>query len=581
MKPLIVCVVASVTLMALSVHAQPTPVPPATPSTDSATAVSATGTVPTPDPRTFSFAEYETFGDLRRRQPVMQQALALAREKNAAADVRSDAAWARALPLVMAGNTQGRPYIPWAAQPADLPQAKIPAFPGAEGGGMYSFGGRGGRVLVVTNLDDRGPGSFREAVESGGPRIVVFNVAGIIRLSERIRIRAPYITIAGNTAPGDGICIANETVMIDTHDVVIRHLRFRRGQTWVGDMDDAVGGHSIGNIILDHVSCSWALDENLSLYRHVYQPPAGGAPLKLPTVNVTIQHSIISESLARNGSTIGGHNSTFHHNLWANNTGRNPSIGMDGDFTFVNNVLYNWRDRTVDGGDEKSYFTILNNYYKPGPMTPRDQPIAHRVLKAEARRGKPLADIYGRAYVAGNVVEGNARVTKDNWEGGVEVTHAVPASDKAALIAALRIERPYRHAPLTITSAVDAYAHVLANAGATLPRRDAVDRRVIENTRTGTATHGVGEIRDVAQVGGYPDYKGTPHIDTDADGLPDAWETRHGLDPRNPADATRDRNGDGYANIEDYINGLDPRAPPRDWTDLKNNRDPRQLAAVP
>src|SRR5436190_22814099 len=199
-----------------------------------------------------------------------------AKQKTAAADARSDEAWAAALPTIKQWEANGKPYIPWAAKPDDLPQAPIPALPGAQGGGMYSFGGRGGKVIVVTNLDDRGPGSFREALEAAGPRIVVFNVAGVIRLKERIRVRAPYITIAGNTAPGDGVCIAGDTVELETHDVIVRHLRLRRGNTWVGDRNDSLGGNPIGNIIIDHVSTSWGLDENLSMYRHMYHPPGGG-----------------------------------------------------------------------------------------------------------------------------------------------------------------------------------------------------------------------------------------------------------------------------------------------------------------
>jgi hypothetical protein len=524
--------------------------------------------------------------------PSDVQAEANARRE--AADRASDAAWEAAQSVIKEWESKGKPYIPWAAKPTDLPQAEIPAFPGAQGGGMFSFGGRGGRVLVVTNLKDSGPGSFREALEAAGPRIVVFNVAGIIRLKERIRIRAPYITIAGNTAPGDGVCIAGNTVELETHDVVIRHMRFRRGETWVGERNDSIGGNAVGNIMIDHVSASWGLDENMSMYRHIYQPPGGGPSLKLPTVNITIQHSIFSEALNTFhhsfGSTIGGYNATFHHNLWACNAGRNPSIGMIYDFTFANNVLFNWRHRTVDGGDHRSFYTILNNTFKPGPVTPTDDPVGHRFLKAESRRAKPPVDDYGKAYVAGNVLEGNARVTADNWEGGVQVESI---GDPAVVLAQLRAAEPYPHAWFELQSAAEAYDVVLANAGATLPRRDAVDQRVMQMVRTGKVTakaardaakamqgvgfrenlineiladieHGI--ITDISQVGGYPGYQGTPYPDADNDGLPDAWEKQHGLDPKDATDATRDLNGDGYANIEDFINGLDPRAPKRDWT---------------
>ena len=254
-----------------------------------------------------------------------------------------------------------------------------------------------------------------------GPRVVVFNVAGIIHLKERIRIRAPYITISGATAPGNGVCIAGDTVELDTHDVIIRHMRFRRGSTWVGDRNDSIGGNPIGNIMIDHVSASWGSDENMSMYRHMYQPPDGGKEVKLPTVNITIQNSIFSEAINKYhhsfGSTIGGYNATFHHNLWANNAGRNPSVGMIYDFTFSNNVIFNWRHRTTDGGDHRSFYNIINNYFKPGPVTPRDRPVGHRFLKPESRRAKPPMDDFGRAYVAGNVMEGNGKVSSDNWDG--------------------------------------------------------------------------------------------------------------------------------------------------------------------
>ena len=353
---------------------------------------------------------------------------------------------------------KGKPFIPSAAKPSDLPQATVPAFPGAEGGGKFSFGGRGGRVYVVTNLDDSGPGTLREACEAGGPRIVVFNVAGIIHLTKPIFIDAPYLTIAGQTAPGDGICVAGESTLVNAHDVVIRYMRFRRGTTNVFDRDDALGGNPVGNIIVDHCSASWGLDENLSMYRHMYDPGHGQKELKLPTVNITIQWSISSEALNPYnhafGSTIGGLNSTFHHNLWACNTARNPSVGMYGDFTFANNVLFNWRHRSVDGGDQNSEFNIINNYYKPGPVTPRDEPVSYRLLKPESERSKTVVDHFGKAYVAGNVVDGNPKVTADNWDGGVQPD--VKSKSLSQALAEIRTNSPFPHAPLTIQSAADA-----------------------------------------------------------------------------------------------------------------------------
>jgi len=524
-----------------------------------------------------------------------------ATQKRADSDRHSDEAWQVALPIVREWEAKGKPYVPSAAKPSDLPQAGIPAFPGAEGGGMYSFGGRGGKVYVVKSLDDSGPGTFREALEAGGPRVVVFNVAGIIHLKDRIRIRAPYITIDGGSAPGDGVCIAGDTVELETHDVIIRNMRFRRGNTWVGDRNDSLGGNPIGNIMIDHVSASWGLDENMSMYRHMYQPPEGGKELKLPTVNITIQNSIFSEGLNTYnhafGSTIGGYNSTFHHNLWACNTGRNPSVGMIYDFTFANNVVFNWRHRTVDGGDQRSFYNIINNYFKPGPATPLDDSVGHRILKPESRRAKPPVDDYGKAYVDGNVMEGNDKITADNWAGGVQVESI---ADPKTILPQLKSEAPYPTAYLKLASAKDAYESVLNNAGAVRPKRDDVDTRVVKMVQTGVVTakpngHAAEQLRNVgyaenvikgiesavekgiitdpSQVGGYPEYRGEPYADTDNDGMPDNWEKPYGLDPNNADDASQDMNRDGYTNIEDFLNGLDPTAKNVRWESPDTYRD--------
>jgi hypothetical protein len=492
---------------------------------------------------------------------------------------RSDEAWEKALPIIESDAKKGKPFIPWAAKPEDLPQAKIPAFPGAEGGGAYSFGGRGGKVYVVKTLADSGPGSFREGCEQGGARIIVFNVAGIIQLKTPVDIRAPYITIAGQSAPGDGVCIAGESVLINTHDVVMRYMRFRRGATEVTRRDDALGGNGVGNIIIDHVSASWGLDENMSMYRHVYD--RGGAKQeKLPTVNVTIQNSIFSECLDTYnhsfGSTIGGLNSTFMRNLWANNISRNPSIGMYGDFGFVNNVVFNWWNRSADGGDHRSLFNFINNYYKPGPITPKDRPISYRILKPESGRDTANKSNFGKAYVHGNIVEGNDKVTADNWAGGVQVGD--DHGDAGAYAAAIRVNEPMRMAAVTIIPTKQAYEYVLDNAGATLPKRDAVDARIVEEVRTGKITYteggktGIGKqyikrrlpedsykqgiITHPSQVGGYPSYKGTPYKDSDNDGMPDDWELKKGLNPKSAADASLDKDKNGYTNIEDYLNSV-------------------------
>ncbi|WP_426061785.1 pectate lyase family protein [Hymenobacter sp. B1770] len=492
---------------------------------------------------------------------------------------RSDVAWQKALPIVEAEAKAGKPYVPWAAKPSDLPQATIPAFHGAEGGGAFSFGGRGGKVYVVTSLADSGPGTLREACEQGGARIVVFNVAGIIQLKSPVIIRAPYITLAGQTAPGDGICVAGESVWINTHDVVVRYLRFRRGAMDVGRRDDALGGNPVGNIIIDHVSASWGLDENMSMYRHVYDNPQTGKADKLPTVNVTIQNSIFSEALDTYnhafGSTLGGLNSAFVRNLWANNISRNPSVGMYGDFGFANNVVFNWWNRSADGGDNRSMYNFVNNYYKPGPITPLDKPISFRILKPESSRDKTLGQVYGKAYVAGNIIEGNEKITKDNWAGGVQLEDV---AEPEKVLASIRLNEPLPFPHVTVISAQEAYQFVLANVGATLPRRDAVDARIVETVRTGKITYAKdakpsakspylkrrlpddsykqGIITDPAQVGGYPAYKGTPYQDSDRDGMPDAWEKKHGLNPKSAADASQDRDKDGYTNIEEFLDSV-------------------------
>lgn len=489
----------------------------------------------------------------------------------------SDAAWIKAKVIIDADAKKGKPYIPWAGRPIDLPQADIPCFPGAEGGGKFSFGGRGGKVIVVTSLEDSGPGTLRDACEQGGARIVVFNVAGIIRLKTPLIVRAPYITIAGQTAPGDGVCVAGESVWINTHDVVIRYMRFRRGETHVGRRDDAIGGNPVGNIMIDHVSASWGLDENMSMYRHMYNDSTGAIEQKLPTVNITIQNSIFAEALDTwnhsFGSTLGGENCTFMRNLWANNTGRNPSIGWYGIFNFVNNVVFNWVHRSTDGGDYRAMFNIINNYYKPGPMTPKNSTVGHRFLKPEAGRSKLKYQVYGRAYVNGNIMEGYDHITKNNWDGGVQVEDE-PNTGKYT--EDMKWNKPLPMPELTILSAKDAFQYVLKNAGATLPVRDPVDTRITTQVLTGKIaykeniklpetqfkhrrlpidSYKQGIITDISQVGGYPDYKGTPYKDGDHDGMPDDWERKKGLNPDSAADAVI-AGKDGYTNIEVYLNSV-------------------------
>jgi len=498
---------------------------------------------------------------------------------------KSDSAWAVAFPIVDYDARHGKPYVPWAGRPTDLPQADIPAFPGAMGGGAYTFGGRGGKVFVVTNLNDSGPGSLRWACEQGGARIVVFNVAGIIRIKSPIIVRAPYITIEGQSAPGDGVCVAGESFWVNTHDVIIRYMRFRRGETNVGRRDDALGGNPVGNIIVDHTSTSWGLDENFSMYRHMFTPGDGSIDEKKGTVNITVQNCIYAEALDywnhAFGSTTGGENSLLIRNLWADNTGRNPSIGWNGTYAFVNNVVFNWHHRSMDGGDYTTNFNIINNYFKPGPVTPKNEPVGHRILKPESGRSKLKEKYFGRAYVNGNIMEGFPEVTKDNWAGGVQVEgedHKEMA-DAGKYKDYMYQPKPFPIAgPIKVLDAKSAYDYVVANVGATLPKRDAVDIRITEQARTGKIvakemqtdtdfqfkvrklpkdSYKLGIITAPWQVGGYPEYKGTPYKDSDNDGIPDDWEIAHGLNPKDPTDSAKPaKNGGGYSNIEIYLNTL-------------------------
>jgi len=490
------------------------------------------------------------------------------------------------------------PYMAWASGTIQEPEPgltpplppalpyQIPAFPGAWGGGMFASGGRGGQVIAVTNLADSGPGSLRAAIETEGPRIVIFRVAGIIKLKSNLEIEHPGITIAGQSAPGDGICIAYASLDVNTYNVVLRHLRVRRGITSGGQGSDNIGGYPLHHVIVDHCSTSWGRDENLSLYRTMLyyddpKNPGGKIRVKTATRNLTIQYCISSEGMKPGhefGGTWGGTDATFHHNLFACNTGRNPSIGMSGEFDYRNNVIFNWRHRTMDGGDETSLVNVINNYYKPGPAT--NDNMLSTIAKIEQRdmlspAGRFKGNWYpqsgkrpGKWYVAGNIVEGYPEVTADNWKG-------MKLQDGDGTLEMARVNSPFEGWPVNQQTALEAWQDVLSKSGATLPRRDAVDNRVIAMVRTGKVTTGKGIISDPNQVGGYPQYGYSPEevpADTDRDGMPDIWERKHGLNAAAASDSSQDLDRDGYTNIEEFINGTDPREKV-DYTNLDNNID--------
>jgi hypothetical protein len=418
-----------------------------------------------------------------------------------------------------------------------------PAFPGAEGFGKFALGGRGGRVIAVTNLNDSGPGSFRDACMAEGPRIVVFRVSGTIPLKSKFKIKNPYLTIAGQTAPGDGICIANREVTFDTHDLVVRYMRFRPGDT-AGVIHDGFGGSGGSNVIIDHCSVSWSIDETLSINK---------------TDNLTVQWCMATESLNDSihkkgkhgyGGLWGGPGGSWHHNILADHASRNPRASGNehsGLLDYRNNVVFNWGFQSAYGG-ELWPRNWINNYYKPGPAT--EEKVKRRIFYQTDARGKMYAD--------GNYIVGYPEISANNWKGGMDF-----GPDGDATEATLRVNEPFVVAPVRTQSAEEAYELTLKNAGASLVR-DSVDSRIIREIRTGTAKYGrsfggggKGIIDSQKDVGGWPELKSKPApVDTDGDGMPDDWERTSGLDPKNPADGPMAKDVGGYTNVERYLNSL-------------------------
>ena len=421
---------------------------------------------------------------------------------------------------------------------------RAPAFPGAEGFGKFAIGGRGGRVIEVTNLNDHGPGSLREACAATGPRTIVFRVSGTIALESELKIKEPFLTIAGQTAPGDGICIKNYQVYFDTHDFICRYMRFRPGDETKKEQD-AFGGAG-DHIIIDHCSASWAVDETLSINK---------------ASNLTVQWCMVTESLTRSvhkkgahgyGGLWGGPGGSWHHNTLAHHSSRNPRASGNEDsglMDYRNNVVYNWGFNSAYGG-ELWPRNWINNYYKYGPAT--GEKVRDRIFLQKDPRGKMYAD--------GNFVWGYPNITADNWAGGIDF-----APDGEATEQTLRVREPYVVAPVTTEPAEQAFDLVLAGAGCSRSR-DAVDKRIIEEIRTGTAHFGEtyggggkGIIDSQAAVGGWPVLASTnPRDDADHDGMPDAWERAASLNPADPADGAQDKDGNGYTNLEDYLNSLTP-----------------------
>lgn len=431
------------------------------------------------------------------------------------------------------------------------------AFPGAEGYGRFARGGRGGKVVEVTNLNDDGPGSLREALTNDiGPRTVVFTVSGIILLQSRLVSNQRYVTIAGQTAPGKGICIARAPLGIVGDDNIARFLRVRLG---AGPTYDGMGLTGADHSIVDHCSISWTIDEAFS---------SRGAN------NITLQRTLISEALNEAGhdkkpvgnrhgfaATIGGNIGSFHHNLLAHCEGRNWSLGggLDGDgyysgeMDITNNVVYNWSGRTTDGGTKEVNF--VNNYYKPGPASKKF------VAFTADHEGVGLGT--QRCYFSGNVMPGY--FDENNQEAGrhVTFTHGDTSSYPSY------VNAPFFPSYVTTETAGEAYKNVLSDVGCTAPVFDEHDNRIARETMEGSYTYkgsktGKPGLPDTHEdVGGwenYPEVHRAGGFDTDHDGLPDWWEQLHGTNlhsaPGNFEDANADKDGDGFTSLDDYLNWL-------------------------
>lgn len=462
--------------------------------------------------------------------------------------------------------------------------AQTPAFPGAEGGGMYSRGGRGGKVYFVNTLEDnnlgdstRREGSLRWCLAQRGPRTILFRQGGTIVLKSKLHIDQGDLTIAGQSAPGDGITIAGFPVSIHADNVVIRYLRFRMGDLYISaaeaDGADAFNGRQHQDIIIDHCSISWGTDECSSFYDNLH---------------FTLQWCIISESLRLSGHSKGAHGygaiwggvqASFHHNLLAHHDSRTPRLGPGAkhaghDTTDVrNNVFYNWNGNGAYGG-EAMHVNMVNNYYKAGPAT--EKKVASRVVslnaKTEDQPFPAIKGVWGKYYINGNLLPHDAKVSQDNWSGvqivGDQDVNTIRLQDEV---------NPHRQ--VTTHDAQTAYHKVLQLGGASL-HRDTIDRRIVQETRKGTAPF-KGRSQHNGEGGKWkslhyprpgiidsqqdlnPDPSNTnwsawPVLaqgkqlpDQDLDGIPDGWLSKH-----YPGKRANDIDSDGYTYLENYLNSL-------------------------
>ena len=470
------------------------------------------------------------------------------------------------------------------AATAVFAQEKTPAFPGAEGFGRYVSGGRGGNVYHVTSLADDGTeGTLRWALGKTGAKTIVFDVSGTIHLQSSLNISMGNVTIAGQTAPGDGICVADYPVAIKANNVIVRYMRFRLGNKNVllngADGWDAFGGMDQENIIVDHCSVSWSIDECMSV---------------LGNKNTTVQWCLVAQSLVNSGHSKGAHGyggnwggsgASFHHNLIAHHGSRTPRLGprpttqLDERMDMRNNVIYNFGGNGCYGGEGMTV-NIVNNYYKPGPGSPTDYK-GYRIAGIGIRTNEyvekypayaPALHLWGKYFVTGNYNTKYSSVNNDNWTYGI--INQIKASDCDGTFTAetkdsIKLAEPMDFVATTTHSADDAYDRVLDYAGASLSR-DSFDELMVSDARNGAASYTgkglskgfVNSQDDNRPADAADDWSAWPTlnstaapVDTDGDGMPDEWEKSNGLDPSDPSDG-KTIGTDGYSNLENYLNSL-------------------------